>query len=205
MAFPRGLEVALTDCLLSPCTRFSRARTTPKAPPLIQDITGLGGLPGFAMPGAWTEVHMFRKGSRGAVGGQIYPWLYWTPPESGDGGIVPMTGTPSRLIKTTGLTQQTQPEGRGHTQYRGVELCLHVSRHMPRFLHHSTFGSPPRANPCGQFRPFGFCRPPLQSRRRSRPPSTSGPTRTRMTSLGFRSSDLLPYMSALTSVWSSVS
>ena len=34
---------------------------------------------------------------------------------------------------------------------------------------------------CGQFRPLGCCRPPLQSRRRSRSPSAPGPTRARMT------------------------
>jgi hypothetical protein len=37
--------------------------------------------------------------------------------------------------------------------------------------------------PCGQFRPFGFCRPPFPSWRRSRPPSAPDPTRARMTSL----------------------
>jgi hypothetical protein len=34
--------------------------------------------------------------------------------------------------------------------------------------------------PHGQFRPLGFCRPPIPSRRRSRPPSAPGPTRARM-------------------------
>ena len=65
----------------------------------------------------------------------------------------------------------------------------------PRVLHHGTCGSPPRTHErlCGQFRPLGCCRPPFQSRRRSRPPSSSGPTRTRMTSfLGHRS--LLRFM-----------
>src|SRR5262249_1707584 len=82
MASPCGLEVALTDSLLSPCTRFSRARTTPEAPPLIQDDTGLGGLPGFAVPGAWIEVHMSEGGPRDAVGGRLYPWLHRTLPDS---------------------------------------------------------------------------------------------------------------------------
>lgn len=145
MASPRGSEVVLTDCLLSPCTRLSRARTTPEAPPLIQDITGLGGLPGFATPGAWIEVHMFREGSRGAVGGRMYPWLPWSPPESGGGGDVPMTGPPSRSYQTTKLAQRAQPGGWGQHQYRGFELRLHVPGHLPRWLHHGTFGSPPQA------------------------------------------------------------
>src|ERR1700741_1476609 len=95
MVFPCGLEVALTDCLLSPCARLSRARTTPEAPPLIQDITRLGGLPGFAMPGAWIEVHMFEGEPRDAVGGRLYPWLPRSLPESGSGKDIPMTGIPS--------------------------------------------------------------------------------------------------------------
>jgi hypothetical protein len=58
----------------------------------------------------------------------------------------------------------------------------------PCGLHHGTCGDSPRTPQRRRehFRPLGFCRPPFQSRRRSRPPSTSGPTRTRTTSSGHR-------------------
>lgn len=83
MAFSRGLEVALTDCPPSPCTRLSRALTTTEAPPPIRDVTGLGGLPRFATRGARIGVPMFKGTTLGAVGGWLYPWPYRRVPDSG--------------------------------------------------------------------------------------------------------------------------
>src|SRR5262245_18574563 len=83
MTFPCGLEVALTDCLLSPCARLSRARTTPEAPPPVRDVTGLGGLPRFAGRGARIGVPMFKGVTLGVVGVRLYPWLHRSSLPSG--------------------------------------------------------------------------------------------------------------------------
>ena len=48
--FPRRPLSRTHHCPPSPCARFSRARTTTEAPPLIRDIAGLVGLPDFAGP-----------------------------------------------------------------------------------------------------------------------------------------------------------
>ncbi len=165
MAFPCDSETALTDCLPSPCSRLSRAPTTTETPPLIQDITGLGGSPGFATPGAWIEVLMFKGESRDAVGGRLYPWLPWSLPESGYGRDVSIMGTPSRYWSTTRLAQHSQPAGWVSGPYRGFKRRLQGSGHPPRVLHHGISGSPsttPRRR-SGHFRPLGYCRPPIQS------------------------------------------
>ena len=59
--------------------------------------------------GARIGVPMFKEATLGAVGGRLYPWQHGPLAQSGHGGGVPISGTPSRSPKTT-------------------ERCLHPSR-----------------------------------------------------------------------------
>ena len=59
-------------------------------------------LAGLRVPGARIEVPMFAGGTLGAVGGRLYPWQRGPRAESGHGGGVPMSGTPSHAEIATG-------------------------------------------------------------------------------------------------------
>src|ERR1700722_860327 len=59
MASPCGFASVLVDCPPSPCARLSRAPTTTGTRPPVRDTAGLGGVPGFANPGARIGVRVF--------------------------------------------------------------------------------------------------------------------------------------------------
>jgi hypothetical protein len=96
-----------------------------------------------------------------------------------------MTGAPSRRLRTNrarATCSSTWTSCMSIQRYpTPTSTCVDLH---PCGFHHGTCGnSPPTPERRREhFRPFGFCRPPFQSRRRSRPPSASGPTRTRTTS-----------------------
>jgi Putative transposase len=101
-----------------------------------------------------------------------------------------MTGAPSRWLRTNrarATCSSTWTSCVSIQRYpTPTSTCADIH---PCGLHHGTCGNlpPTPERRRKHFRPFGFCRPPFQSRRRSRPPSESGPTRTRTTSsLGHR-------------------
>jgi hypothetical protein len=111
-------------------------------------------------------------------------------PLRSSGGDTPMTGAPSRRLRTNrarATCSSTWTSCMSIQRYpTPTSTCVDLH---PCGFHHGTCGnSPPTPERRREhFRPFGFCRPPFQSRRRSRPPSASGPTRTRTTSsLGHR-------------------
>src|SRR5262249_6899146 len=78
---------------------------------------------GLRGPGARLEVPVFPGGTRGAVGGRLYPWQRGPPSHSGRGGSVPMPGTPSRREKATRLRLHTC-EARVLAPYRGFHRRL---------------------------------------------------------------------------------
>ena len=131
---------------------------------------------GLRGPGARIEVPMFTGETFDAVGGRLCPWQRGPLAESGLGVGVPMAGTLSHAENSDQALAASPTRGWVLTPYRGFQHRLHL-------LHLGTFGSPPREPllPCGQFRPLGCCRSPVQSQRRSRSPSAPGPTRARMT------------------------
>jgi hypothetical protein len=144
-------------------------------------------LAGLRVPGARIEVPVFVGGTLGAVGGWLYPWQRGPPTQSGRGGGVPIAGTPSHAEIATG--RWLHPSlARVFAPYRGFHRHLQLRVSPPRFTLAPSVARLGAEALRGQLRPFGCCRPPVQSRRRSRSPSAPGPTRARMTSLLFRSS-----------------
>ncbi len=106
---------------------------------------------------------MFEEETRGAVGGRLYPWQRGPLAESGRGGGMPMTGTPS-LAENSDRALAAFSQRRVLAPYRGFHHRLQPAG-MPRLLHLGTFGSPSPEHSLllGQFRPLGCCRSPLQS------------------------------------------
>src|SRR5262252_5574904 len=144
-------------------------------------------LAGLRMAGARIEVPVFEGRTLDALGGRLYPWQHGLLTPSGYGWRQVHDGpTQSSDLRRPGSGCAARLRDVASIQRPRAPTSL--ARVFPRRFHHGTFGNPPRtlARRRGQLRPFGFCRSPFQSRRRSRPPSASGPTRTRMTF--FRSS-----------------
>lgn len=113
--------------------------------------------------GARFEVPVFKGGTRGAVGGWLYPCQRGPPSSSGPEDSASIPGAPSSHVNTARLRLQARRR-RGHCSFRGFHHQLHRGGHSPAVIHHGICGSPPRANPRGHFRPLGCCRPFVQSR-----------------------------------------
>jgi hypothetical protein len=89
-------------------------------------------LAGLRVPGARIEVPVFAGGTRGAVGGWLYPWQRGPPTQSGHGGGVPIAGTPSLAEIATG--RWLHPSlARVFAPYRGFHRHLQLRVAPPRF------------------------------------------------------------------------
>jgi hypothetical protein len=135
------------------------------------------------------EVPWFKRLTLDAVGGQLYPWLRGPNTVSGQGVGTSMTDARSRQ-KIDQPRSGSVPAGAGYVSVQRLPSPTSGERkHRPLVFTMASAVARLGATraPCGQFRPFGFCRPPFPSWRRSRPPSAPGPTRARTTSLGHRS------------------
>jgi len=84
------------------------------------------------MPGARIEVPVFAGGTRGAVGGWLYPWQRRPPTQSGRGGGVPISGTPSHAEIATGRRLRLSLL-RVLAPYRGFHRHLQLRVTPPRF------------------------------------------------------------------------
>ena len=98
----------------------------------------------FRIPGARIEVPVFTGGTLGSVGGRLYPWQRGLLADSGQGGSVAMSATPSEQIATHQALAAISSRRRGGDPYRELQHRLHRSRQSPGSVHHGTFGSPPR-------------------------------------------------------------
>ena len=159
--------------------------------PSLETSPGLVACRRYRDAGARVEVLVFRRGN---------PWCgRWT--------TLPLTTRTARPIGTwrrRAHVERTQSAGETNRalvacssmrtsldSVQRVQSSSSTARALARAsFHRGTCGNPPRGqlHPCGQFRPLGSCRPPIQPRRRSRPPSAPGPTRARMTPSDHRSS-----------------
>ncbi len=89
-------------------------------------------LAGLRGSGARIGVPMFKGGTRGAVGGRLYPWQHGPHAESGRGGGVPMSGTPSHAEIATERWLHTR-RTRVFAPYRGFHHRLQLRVAPPRF------------------------------------------------------------------------
>ena len=132
---------------------------------------------------------MFTALTRGAVGGRLCPWQRGPLPRSRLGGGVPMAGTPRCFQLATGLWLQTRTR-RGILPYRGFQHRLRfawTTVHAVLTLAPLVTGLGRRSSLRRLFTPLGCCRPPFQSRGRSRRPSSPSSTWARGTPCGPRS------------------
>lgn len=119
-------------------------------------------LAGLRVPGARIGVPMFTGETRGAVGGRLYPWQRGPHAESGRGGGVPISGTPSHTETETGLWLHPS-QLRVFAPYRGFHCRLQLRVAPPRFTLAPSVARLGAEALRGQFRPLGCCRPPVQS------------------------------------------
>ena len=146
-------------------------------------------LAGARSSSARLGVPVFTALTRGAVGGRLCPWQRGPLPRSRLGGGVPMTGTPRCFQLATGLWLQTRTR-RGILPYRGFQHRLRfawTTVHAVLTLAPLVTGLGRRSSLRRLFTPLGCCRPPFQSRGRSRRPSSPSSTWARGTPCGPRS------------------
>jgi len=135
-------------------------------------------LAGCSRSGARLQVPVFPRRTLGAVGGQLYPWQFWSH-------SIRATSTAHRIAPAFETIRRDSP-GRAassthvvRSPYRDVRRRLQPARQSTRVLHPDTCGSLPIRD-CVFARkhltPFGFCSPSFQPRRGSRRPYWLNPT-----------------------------
>jgi hypothetical protein len=118
----RRLHVRPIDCLPSPCTRLSRARTTTKAPPLDRDSTGLGGVPDDRA----------RRSARGSRVHREDPWCFRWPAVPLAAQVVIVSGqderraryirdAPDRELQPIRIALHSPPHAAVSYPYRGFQ------------------------------------------------------------------------------------
>ncbi len=81
-------------------------------------------LAGPLTSGARIGVPMFKGWTLGAVGGRLYPWQHGPRAQSGRGGGVPISGTPSHAETATGRWLHARRRRRVLAPYRGLKHRL---------------------------------------------------------------------------------
>ena len=87
---------------------------------------------GLRVPGARIGVPMFTGETRGAVGGRLHPWQHGPRAESGYGGGVPISGTPSHA-ENSDQALAAYSQLRVLAPYRGFHHRLQLRVAPPRF------------------------------------------------------------------------